>query len=99
MSLSPEDFGATFQSFMKRMAEQAPAEDPFFVRRLRAHFSHEPTALPTQCEGAIIPPHPVRLLALDMRGEGFAEQARAPANELVARHNRMRWFTDVEEGP
>jgi hypothetical protein len=50
MPLSPEDFGATFQSFMKHMAEQAPAQDPFFGQRLRTRLSHEPATLPVVSE-------------------------------------------------
>jgi hypothetical protein len=40
--ISPKDFGASFQGFMEQMARQAPAEEPFFQKRLREHFGAEP---------------------------------------------------------
>ena len=36
--ISPKDFGASFKGFMEHMTRQAPAEEPFFRQRLRAHF-------------------------------------------------------------
>jgi hypothetical protein len=50
MSLSIQDFGASFQDFMKQMASQAPAGDPPFVSRLRDHFGQDPATLPVISE-------------------------------------------------
>jgi cell division protease FtsH len=40
------EFGASFKGFLDQMAAQAPAEEPIFLTRLRAHFSAEPTTFP-----------------------------------------------------
>jgi hypothetical protein len=45
-AIDPRSFGASFQSFMERMAAQAPAEDPEARRRLREHFGTDPARLP-----------------------------------------------------
>ncbi len=39
------DFGASFKGFMDQMAKQAPVEEPFFLRELKAHFGAEPSRL------------------------------------------------------
>ena len=41
--ISPKDFGASFKGFMEQMAQQAPAEQPYFQRRLREHFGADPS--------------------------------------------------------
>jgi hypothetical protein len=41
--ISPKDFGASFKGFMEQMARQAPAEEPFFRRRLHEHFGRDPS--------------------------------------------------------
>ncbi len=43
--ISSDDFGGTFQDFMKQMASQGPAEEPVFLRRLRDRFGVEPATL------------------------------------------------------
>jgi hypothetical protein len=44
--ISPQDFGASFKSFMEQMAREAPpVEEPFFRQRLREHFGTEPSKL------------------------------------------------------
>jgi ATP-dependent 26S proteasome regulatory subunit len=65
MALSPEDFGASFQDFMKQMVQQAPAEGPVFLRRLRAHFEQEPATLPVVSETFAEHEHPNVQTALD----------------------------------
>ena len=40
------EFGASFKGFLDQMAAQAPAEEPVFLKRLRTHFSAEPTTFP-----------------------------------------------------
>jgi hypothetical protein len=44
--IDPRSFGASFQTFMERMAAQAPAEEPEVRRRLREHFQADPARLP-----------------------------------------------------
>jgi ATP-dependent 26S proteasome regulatory subunit len=44
------EFGASFKGFLDQMAAQAPAEDPVFLRRLREHFSAEPSTYPIVSE-------------------------------------------------
>lgn len=44
------DFGATFSTFMKRMAEQAPKKETPFARRLRELFGTDPKELPVVAE-------------------------------------------------
>src|SRR5262245_54986035 len=87
MPFSPEDFGATFQSFMKQMAHQAPAEDPFFVSRLRTHLGHEPATLPVVSETFPEHEHPDVQQALD---SWLAEhQAKS---EIVGVMDESAWF-------
>jgi len=50
MAISTTDFGASFKAFMDQMASQGPAEEPVFLRRLRDHFSGDPTTLPIVTE-------------------------------------------------
>jgi ATP-dependent 26S proteasome regulatory subunit len=59
------DFGASFKGFMDQMATQAPAEDPIFLTRLRAHFSAEPAAFPIVAEEFDPSDHPNVQRALD----------------------------------
>jgi hypothetical protein len=50
MTLRPEDFGASFKTFLEQMASQGPSQEPPFLRHLRTHFGTEPTTLPTIVE-------------------------------------------------
>ena len=50
MAISTTDFGASFKAFMDQMASQGPVEEPVFLRRLRDHFSRDPTTLPIVSE-------------------------------------------------
>jgi hypothetical protein len=45
-AIDPRAFGASFQSFMERMAAQATVEEPEVRRRLREHFGTDPAKLP-----------------------------------------------------
>ena len=49
MPSSPNDFVASFKGFLDQRCA-APAEEPVFHRRLRAHFECEPNELPTLSE-------------------------------------------------
>ncbi|NVB79595.1 MAG: 26S protease regulatory subunit [Kofleriaceae bacterium] len=42
-TISPKDFGASFQTFMQQMSRESAAEEPFFRRRLREHFGTDPS--------------------------------------------------------
>ena len=50
MSISPNEFGASFRGFLEQMSTAAPAEEPTFRKRLREHFEQEPDKLPTLTE-------------------------------------------------
>lgn len=41
--ISPQDFGASFKTFMEQMSREGAAEEPFFRRRLTAHFGADPS--------------------------------------------------------
>jgi hypothetical protein len=45
-TIDPRSFGATFQTFLERMAAQAPAAEPEIRRRVREHFGADPAQLP-----------------------------------------------------
>ena len=49
-TLSAADFGAAFKGFLEQAVAQAPAQEPFFRQRLRAHFGQDPTTLPIVAE-------------------------------------------------
>jgi hypothetical protein len=76
MALTPEDFGASFKGFMQRMAAEAPAEDPVFVRRLREHFGCEPAGLPVITENFDKHEHPNVHTAIEayVAGDGRSAQ-------------------------
>jgi hypothetical protein len=50
MALSPNDFGASFKSFLDQMSSAAPVVEPVFRRQLQDHFGCEPNLLPTLSE-------------------------------------------------
>lgn len=55
---SSEDFGATFQAFMKQMAKEGPSEEPVLRRRLREHFGCDAARLPILSESFALYDHP-----------------------------------------
>jgi cell division protease FtsH len=59
------EFGASFKGFLDQMAAQAPAEEPVFLTRVRAHFSAEPFAFPIVAEEFEPSDHPNVQRALD----------------------------------
>ncbi|HEY7426527.1 MAG TPA: AAA family ATPase [Gemmataceae bacterium] len=65
MTLSPEDFGSSFKTFLDQMAAQGPADEPVFVRHLKTHFEHDPTTLPIVAETFEKHEHPDIHLALE----------------------------------
>src|SRR6266404_1200767 len=62
---TPQDFGAQFKGFMEQMARQAPAEEPFFRRRLREHFGSDPSKLTIVAEKFDEMEHPNVHLAVE----------------------------------
>jgi hypothetical protein len=65
MADSPRDFQASFQEFLKQMAEKTQAEDPPFVARLRRHFGQDPVGLAVLSEDFPDRDHPNVQVALD----------------------------------
>jgi len=65
MATTPRDFQASFQEFLKQMAEKTQAEDPPFVARLRHHFGRDPAALSVLSESFPERDHPNVQVALD----------------------------------
>jgi hypothetical protein len=63
--ISPKDFGASFKGFMEQMAQQAPAEEPFFRQRLRDHFGTDPAKLAIVAEKFSDANHPNVHLAIE----------------------------------
>jgi hypothetical protein len=59
------EFGASFKGFLDQMAAQAPADEPVFLTRLKAHFSAEPFAFPIVAEEFEPSDHPNVQRALD----------------------------------
>jgi hypothetical protein len=64
-AIDPRSFGASFQTFMERMAAQTPTEEPEFRRRLREHFGTDPAALPVVGERFAMHEHVNLHLALE----------------------------------
>ena len=83
MAVTPEDFGASFQGFMKQMAREAPTEEPVFLQRLRAHFEQDPALLPIVSETFAQHEHPSIQLALDrlLSEDGVASEALGVVGE------------------
>lgn len=63
--ISPKDFGASFKGFMEQMVRQAPAEEPFFKRRLRDHFGMDPAKFAIVAEKISDANHPNLHLAIE----------------------------------
>ena len=63
--LSVRDFGASFKGFLEQVTAQAPAEEPFFAKKLREHFGGDPALLPTLSESFSTTDHANLQLAID----------------------------------
>src|SRR5207247_5369907 len=61
----PDEFGAAFKDFLRQSVAQAPAEEPFFRRRMREHFGGEPGELAVVSYDFATHDHPNLQLALD----------------------------------
>jgi cell division protease FtsH len=70
--LSRSDFGASFRSFLQQVARESPAEDPPFVRLLKAHFRTDPSELTIVTEDIAATDRPNLQVAMDafLREEG-----------------------------
>lgn len=73
--ISAKDFGASFKGFLEQVASQAPAEEPVFLRRLRAHFDAEPTNLPVVEETFEKSEHPNLYMAMEAYLAGAGRSA------------------------
>jgi hypothetical protein len=105
-----QEFAASFKGFMDRMVSQAPpAEDAFFLQRLRTHFQTEPAQLPVLREKFPQSEHPNLHTAFTnyLAGEGRSAEVMGIARADVHRevgliqltqraHNQ--WYR-LEEGP
>jgi ATPase family associated with various cellular activities (AAA) len=65
VSLSPEEFGASFQRFMEWAARSARQDEPVFAKKLREHFDAEPSELPVTREELAPYDRPNLQVALD----------------------------------
>jgi hypothetical protein len=70
--LSAEDFGPAFKAFLEQAIKAVPAEEPFFISRLRDHFGTDPSTLPIVREEFESSDHPNLQVAIDsfLEGEG-----------------------------
>ena len=74
MAFSAQDFGATFQDFMRQMSAQSPKEEPVFLRKLREHFGTSPAELPIISDSVPDHDHPNLQLAIE---RFLSEKARS----------------------
>lgn len=65
MSLSANDFGASFKKFLDQVTTSAAVEEPFFKNQLRTHFSEDPQNLPIVSQQFEKSDHPNLQLAID----------------------------------
>ena len=77
-TISIENFGTSFKSFLDQLATQAPSEEPPFLRRIRNHFNSEPAQFPILSAEFDISDHPNVQLAIE---EYITESGRSA--ELV----------------
>lgn len=87
---SLEEFGASFKGFMDQMAAQAPAEDPAFLKLIRAHFGTEPASFPVITEQFEASEHANAQKALDTY---LAD--RNCSNELVGMTSDQPYMTGM----
>jgi ribosomal protein S18 acetylase RimI-like enzyme len=80
---SAGEFGAAFKSFLEQSVSQAPAPEPVFAARLRAHLGADPATLPTVSDTHQVTDQPNLQLALDdwLRGAGRSFEALGVASE------------------
>ena len=64
-TISIENFGASFKTFLDQMATQAPAEEPTFLRHIRNHFNGEPAQFPILTAEFEVSDHPNVQLAIE----------------------------------
>jgi hypothetical protein len=83
---SPSEFGSSFKGFLEQMASQTPAEEPFFVRRLREHFGADPLAMPIVGESFPPAERPNLQVALDdyLSGKERSSELLGVASEHAA---------------
>jgi hypothetical protein len=65
VDISPKDFAGSFKGFLDKVAAQAPAKEPIFVKHLKAHFGEDPAKLPVVAEAFDPSEHPNVQVALD----------------------------------
>ncbi len=70
MTISPQDFGASFKGFLDQVSAAAPVEEPALRKRLGAHFAQEPDKLPTLTEKFPLYDHANLHLALESELSG-----------------------------
>ena len=75
--MSAGEFGAAFKGFLERTVATAPAAEPEFAARLRAHFGSDPTALPIVAERFQPSEHPNLQASLDAWLQGTGRSAEA----------------------
>ena len=63
--ISTKDFAGAFKRFLEQATEQAPTEEPVFLRRLRSHFGQDPSALPVVGQDFADTEHPNVQVAID----------------------------------
>lgn len=64
-TISMENFGASFKTFLDQMATQAPSEEPMFLRHIRDHFNGEPAQFPILTAEFEVSDHPNVQLAIE----------------------------------
>ena len=78
MDASTEEFGASFQAFMRQMAAQGTVEEPFFRKRLADHFGADPSKLPVVTETFERHDHPNLHLAI----QGYLDGEKRSADVI-----------------
>jgi ATPase family associated with various cellular activities (AAA) len=82
-AISAGEFGAAFKGFLERTMAAAPADEPVFAARLRAHFGTDPAVLPIVAEQFEASEHPNLQAALDawLRQPGRSAEAMGVTSE------------------
>lgn len=78
--LSAEDFGPAFKAFLEQAIKAVPAEEPFFISRLRDHFAGRALRLiePSCAMARILQPSMVVLEDADLVAEERTARDRGP---------------------
>lgn len=85
---SLEDFSASFKGFMDQMAAQAPAEEPAFLKLLRAHFGRRAcglTSSPSSSRPRSTPTSRRRSIPTSPSGTARANWSASPASNPMPR--------------